>query len=269
MAGTARYRPNVDYTVATQTSIDGHPAFTPDVNVTGGSGLATNATIVGPLGSQAAATSVSTTASTEDVARIGATNETAPATDTAASGLNGRLQRIAQRITSLIALLPTALGAGGGLKVDGSGTALPVSGTVTANLGTIAGVATAAKQPALGTAGTASADVITVQGIASMTPLLVTPSVPVGGTYTDRSIANLAGTSETLMASNASRKVLVVYNIGATSVAVNLTGGTASLTAGGSVVLQAGGSLVLDTYPPSSAITIIGTTNADVTAYEG
>lgn len=49
-----------------------------------------------------------------------------------------------------------------------------VSGTVTANLGTIAGVATAAKQPALGTAGTASADVLTVQGVASMTPLLAT-----------------------------------------------------------------------------------------------
>lgn len=41
---------------------------------------------------------------------VGATNETAPATDTATSGLNGRLQRIAQRITSLIALLPASLG---------------------------------------------------------------------------------------------------------------------------------------------------------------
>ena len=41
---------------------------------------------------------------------IGAVNETAPASDTASSGLNGRLQRIAQRITSLIALLPASLG---------------------------------------------------------------------------------------------------------------------------------------------------------------
>lgn len=41
---------------------------------------------------------------------IGATNETAPGTDTAASGLNGRLQRIAQRLTSLISLIPTAVG---------------------------------------------------------------------------------------------------------------------------------------------------------------
>src|SRR6185295_5474876 len=70
---------------------------------------------------------------------IGATNETAPVSDTATSGLNGRLQRIAQRLTSIIALLPTALGAGGGLKVDGSGTALPVSGTVA-----VTGVATEA-----------------------------------------------------------------------------------------------------------------------------
>jgi len=72
----------------------------------------------------------------------GGLTETAPATDTASSGLNGRLQRIAQRLTSLIALLPTALGAGGGLKVDGSGTALPVSGTVTATVGTVTAVTT-------------------------------------------------------------------------------------------------------------------------------
>ena len=65
----------------------------------------------------------------------GPVTETAPATDTASSGLNGRLQRLAQRITSLIALLPSALGTGGGIKVDGSGTALPVSGSVTANDG--------------------------------------------------------------------------------------------------------------------------------------
>jgi hypothetical protein len=41
---------------------------------------------------------------------IGAVTETAPANDTASSGLNGRLQRIAQRITSLIAQIPATLG---------------------------------------------------------------------------------------------------------------------------------------------------------------
>lgn len=42
---------------------------------------------------------------------IGIATETAPATDTASSGLNGRLQRIAQRITSLIATVATNVGA--------------------------------------------------------------------------------------------------------------------------------------------------------------
>ena len=41
---------------------------------------------------------------------IGPVTEVAPATDTASSGLNGRLQRIAQRITSLIGLLPASIG---------------------------------------------------------------------------------------------------------------------------------------------------------------
>src|SRR3954467_11087345 len=42
--------------------------------------------------------------------KLGSVTETAPASDTASSGLNGRLQRIAQRLTSLIALLPGSIG---------------------------------------------------------------------------------------------------------------------------------------------------------------
>lgn len=42
--------------------------------------------------------------------KTGSLTETAPASDTASSGVNGRLQRIAQRLTSLIALVPTSLG---------------------------------------------------------------------------------------------------------------------------------------------------------------
>lgn len=42
--------------------------------------------------------------------KIGSLTETAPTTDTASSGLNGRLQRLAQRLTSIIALLPGSLG---------------------------------------------------------------------------------------------------------------------------------------------------------------
>jgi len=73
---------------------------------------ASNTQLPAGLGSTAAAASLATTASTEDVARIGIITETAPATDTASSGLNGQLQRIAQRLTSLIALVPAALGQG-------------------------------------------------------------------------------------------------------------------------------------------------------------
>lgn len=88
-----------------------------------------------PLPSTAATSTLQSAAAT----LTGAVTETAPASDTASSGLNGRLQRIAQRLSSIIALLPTALGANGGLKIEGvpSGTAVPVSGTVT-----VTGVAT-------------------------------------------------------------------------------------------------------------------------------
>lgn len=87
---------------------------------------------------------------------IGAVTETAPGTDTASSGLNGRLQRIAQRLTSLISALGSPFQAGGSIgnttfastqsgtwtvqpgntanttawKVDNSAVTQPVSGTV-------------------------------------------------------------------------------------------------------------------------------------------
>jgi hypothetical protein len=54
------------------------------------------------LGAKAAASSFAVTQSTEDAAQLGSLTETAPASDTASSGLNGRLQRIAQRLTTLI-----------------------------------------------------------------------------------------------------------------------------------------------------------------------
>jgi len=79
------------------------------------------------FGAAAAAASLPVTQSTEDAARVGSLTETAPSTDTASSGLNGRLQRVAQRLSSLIGLVPTSLATGGGLRVtvqDTAGTAL-------------------------------------------------------------------------------------------------------------------------------------------------
>ena len=62
------------------------------------------------LGANASSNSLSTAVATDDV-MVGSRTETAPASDTASSGLNGRLQRLAQRVTALIALVPSALGA--------------------------------------------------------------------------------------------------------------------------------------------------------------
>jgi hypothetical protein len=76
--------------------------------------------------------------------QTGSVTETAPATDTASSGLNGRLQRIAQRITSLIALLPAAL-VGGRLDVNigASGATVPTKETRSATPGQTSVVASA------------------------------------------------------------------------------------------------------------------------------
>ncbi len=63
--------------------------------------------------------------------KAGALTETAPANDTASSGLNGRLQRIAQRLTSLIGLLPTSLDSNGYLRVGAGGYAKKPSITLT------------------------------------------------------------------------------------------------------------------------------------------
>jgi hypothetical protein len=48
--------------------------------------------------------------------KTGALTEPAPTTDTASSGLNGRLQRIAQRLTTLLAVFPTTIDTNSGAK---------------------------------------------------------------------------------------------------------------------------------------------------------
>lgn len=75
----------------------------------------------------------------------GAVTETAPVSDTASSGLNGRLQRIAQRLTSLIGLLPAALGQqnmAGSLSVTIASNQSPISITQSRTLDSIAQRAT-------------------------------------------------------------------------------------------------------------------------------
>ena len=80
---------------------------------TGGGGGYVNVKVnpSGALTVEATVSGVSTLAEQQtQTTAIGSLTETAPATDTASSGLNGRLQRIAQRLTSLIALFPSSIG---------------------------------------------------------------------------------------------------------------------------------------------------------------
>lgn len=78
-----------------------------NVNVTGSGSIPIEAKDISGVYRQYVSLSGPTGAYTDVV---GTLTETAPATDTASSGLNGRLQRIAQRLTSLIALVPASLG---------------------------------------------------------------------------------------------------------------------------------------------------------------
>ncbi len=82
--------------------------------------------------------------------KTGSLTETAPASDTASSGVNGRLQRIAQRITSLITALGSPFQAGGSIgntsfaATQATGTNLHTvvdSGTIT-TLTTLTGTTT-------------------------------------------------------------------------------------------------------------------------------
>ncbi len=95
---------------------NGDGSYSMDV-YTGG---ASSGTLPAALGGTTAANSLPVVLSSDGPFAVatGSVTETAPTTDTASSGLNGRMQRIAQRLTSLIGLLPAALGPNGGLKVD-------------------------------------------------------------------------------------------------------------------------------------------------------
>lgn len=81
-----------------------------NIDVIDAASVTRNVSTLPALGTAADAASLPVALSTEGKAQLGSITETAPASDTASSGQNGRLQRIAQRLTSLIALIPSALG---------------------------------------------------------------------------------------------------------------------------------------------------------------
>lgn len=153
---------------------------------------------------------------------IGAVNETAPVTDTANSGLNGRLQRIAQRITSLMALLPATLGQkakAGSLAVTlaSDQDALPVtqSGTwsVTNLSGTVSlptGAATQATLASLDTKFPAQGQALSAASIPVVLPATqvttLTPPAAITGFATEATLGTtnteIGGLTETAPASD-------------------------------------------------------------------
>lgn len=108
-------------------------------------------------------------------------------------------------------------------SIDGKITAVNTGAVVVSSSALPTGAATAAKQPAIGTAGTSSADVLTVQGRASMTPLLTDGSAT---TQPVSGSVTVTGVSTATKQSDGSQKTQVVDGsgnvIGATSNALDI-----------------------------------------------
>lgn len=102
-------------------------------------------------------------------------------------------------------------------------------------------------------------------------PIPVTQTSGIGGgiTYTDKTVTSATGSSQTLAASNTARKSLMVKN-GASATGVNLNGGTAAIGGAATLTLQPYESLFLSGADcPTGAITVISTSGAYISAYEG
>jgi len=86
----------------------------------------------------------------------------------------------------------------------------------------------------------------------------VLPSNTIGITPTDASITSATGSSQTVMALNASRHSLTIQNTGNANCGVNPTGGTAVIGGAGTLTLFPGGSYQ-PRVPTLSAVTAICT----------
>jgi hypothetical protein len=173
----------------------------------------------------------------------GALTETAPATDTASSGLNGRLQRIAQRLTTIIAGIPVTNAGVFAVQVS---SALPAGSAIIGNVridqttpGSTNGVQLPSSQViAVGTAGVSSTDVLSVQGIASGTKLDVN-AAQINGVTPLMGTGN-TGTGSPRVTIATDQAALAGMGVGATGSAVpangNYVAGNGSGATGGLMV---------------------------------
>lgn len=164
---------NIDVALSTRTK----PADTQTVagTVTANAGTNLNTSALA-LDSTVAKDATISTTNTE----IGIVTETAPASDTASSGLNGRLQRIAQRLTTLITNLGSPFQAGGSIG-NTSFTATQATGTNlhvvvdSAPTTAVTGTFFQATQPVSGTVSTGLSQPLTDTQLRAV-------AVPVSGT---------------------------------------------------------------------------------------
>lgn len=95
--------------------------------------------------------------------------------------------------------------------------------------------------------------------VSTANPLPIAPGASaVGITPTDSTITSATGSSQTLMALNASRHSMTVVNTGNANCGVNPTGGTAVLGGSGTLTLYPGGAYT-PRIPTLSAVTAICT----------
>jgi hypothetical protein len=185
-----------------------------------GSGTGTNLDPFYPALSDGAATD----AKLDDLKTLtGAVNESAPGTDTASSGLNGRLQRIAQRLTSLIDSFTNGTNK---IKLwDGTNNA-QIDAYSSSTLSTDKALKTSTVMHGLSTAGGGIyVDVkVTPSGALAVDATLVAT----GLTPALTSVGDTA-TSTTVLASNSSRKGAVIVN-DSTAILYLKLGATASAT---------------------------------------
>jgi hypothetical protein len=161
-------------------------------------------------------------------ALIGALAETAPGTDTGTSGLNGRLQRVAQRITSLMALLPGSLG--GKTQANSLAVTIATDDPVIARMGEVTA------SPVANTLLARTKDIkdaidngtVAVGSVAAPSPDILTTVNVRPASATLGSLASAAASAQ-LLAANASRLGLVVHNTDANALFLKY-GTTASTT---------------------------------------
>lgn len=145
--------------------------------------------------------------------RIGNTNEAAPSSDTATSGLNGRLQRVAQNLTTINTALGTPFQAGGSIgntafgvnngsgasavNIQDGGNSITVDGAVTATLSAETTKVIGTVNPPALTIGTNSANGFTVQPArdAGRTPVRFYATAAAAGTTTTETAITLTRSS--------------------------------------------------------------------------